>query len=137
MQYWLVKTEPETYSFEDLKKEGVALWDGVRNYAARKHMQNMRKGDLVLVYHSGKSREIVGLTELVQEAFPDPTTSDDRWLAVKLKALKTFNFPIDLAWIKSQNNWSDWELIKQSRLSVMPVPEDIMKRLQEIGENGQ
>lgn len=137
MRYWLVKTEPESYSFDDLKKEGVALWDGVRNYAARKHMQNMRKGDLVLVYHSGKSREVVGLTELVQEAFPDPTTTDDRWVAVKLKALKAFNFPIELAWIKSQKNWSNWELIKQNRLSVMPVPEDIMKRLQEIGENGQ
>lgn len=124
MQYWLVKTEPETYSFSDLQKKVEDIWDGVRNYQARNFLMEMKKGDLVLVYHSGKDKAIVGLAELSKEHFPDPNQGDDdRWYAVKLKAKQGLKKNISLETIKKTEELQNMLLLKQSRLSVMPVSE--------------
>lgn len=124
MQYWLVKTEPETYSFSDLQKKVEDIWDGVRNYQARNFLMEMKKGDLVLVYHSGKDKAIVGLAELSKEHFPDPNQGDDdRWYAVMLKAKQGLKKNISLETIKKTEELQNMLLLKQSRLSVMPVSE--------------
>lgn len=124
MQYWLVKTEPETYSFSDLQKKVEDIWDGVRNYQARNFLMEMKIGDLVLVYHSGKDKAIVGLAELSKEHFPDPNQGDDdRWYAVMLKAKQGLKKNISLETIKKTEELQNMLLLKQSRLSVMPVSE--------------
>jgi predicted RNA-binding protein with PUA-like domain len=119
MNYWLVKSEPTSYSWDDLKSIGDDIWDGVRNYQARNFMKEMKMGDQVFFYHSGKEKAIVGLAEVTEEAFPDP--KDSSFVAVKIKAKKGFNNPVSLSQIKATDLLSDLMLIKQSRLSVMPV----------------
>ena len=127
MQYWLVKTEPEEYSFEDLIKDtnvgarhGVP-WDGVRNYQARNNLKSMKNGDKVLVYHSGKLKEIVGVAEVIKEHFPDPSDKTNTWVVVGLKPVKKLKQTIPLHQIKKEKCLSNMPLLKQSRLSVMPV----------------
>ena len=100
MNYWLVKQEPESYSFSDFQKEGKTDWTGVRNYQARNFLRDMKKGDEVLYYHSGDERAVVGLATVTKPAFPDPTADDDAWIAVELKAGKKLNDPVTLAQIK-------------------------------------
>jgi predicted RNA-binding protein with PUA-like domain len=132
--YWLVKSEPEEYGFEHLKKDGTGRWDGVRNYQARNFMNEMDKGDQVLFYHSGKSREIVGLAEIVKEAYPDPTAPEGKnWVSIDLKALKDLPEPVTLTAIKEDDAFRDLLLIKQSRLSVMPVPADLFRKILKMG----
>lgn len=121
MNYWLVKTEPETYAWDDFVAKGSDHWDGVRNYAARNHLKAMQKGDQVMVYHSGKAREIVGLAEVVREHYPDPTTDDDRWVAVDLSPLRPLQNPIKLGQIKALAALQQMPLVRLPRLSVMPV----------------
>jgi predicted RNA-binding protein with PUA-like domain len=122
MNYWLVKSEPESYSWDDLNKKGEDIWDGIRNYQARNFLKEMKLGDLVLFYHSGKPKEIVGIAEVSEEAFPDPNDKDDKgWVAVKLKPSKVLPKPLTLEQIKTEDQLSTLLLIKQSRLSVMPV----------------
>lgn len=119
MNYWLVKSEPSSYSWDDLVEKGEDVWDGVRNYQARNFLREMEKGDLVYFYHSGKEKAIVGLAEVSEEAFPDPKDSD--WVAVKIRDKKKLKKPITLSQIKSEDLLSEMLLIKQSRLSVMSL----------------
>jgi predicted RNA-binding protein with PUA-like domain len=119
MNYWMVKTEPTSYSWEDLVKKGEDVWDGVRNYQARNFLKAMQKGDLVLFYHSGKDKAIVGVAEVAEEAFPDP--KDASWEAVALRAKKALTNQVTLAQIKAEDRLSEMLMLRQSRLSVMAV----------------
>jgi predicted RNA-binding protein with PUA-like domain len=121
MAYWLVKSEPFKYSWDDFVKDKVTFWDGVRNYAARLHMMNMKKGDEVFFYHSNEGLEIVGIAKVVKEHYQDPTTEDDRWVVVDLKAIKKLKNPVSLKQMKADKRLSNLALIKISRLSVSPV----------------
>ena len=123
-QYWLVKSEPFKYSWDDLVRDGSTYWDGVRNYQARNHLQAMRKGDLVLYYHSNEGLAVVGIAQVVKESYPDPTTEDERWVVVDLKPVRALKTPVSLAAIKADARLREMRLVRQSRLSVMPVAED-------------
>lgn len=119
MNYWLVKSEPNSYSWNDLIIKSEDIWDGVRNYQARNFMKEMKLGDRVFFYHSGKEKAIVGLAEVSEEAFPDPKDAD--FVAVKIKINQPLKNPVSLSEIKSTDLLSELLLIKQSRLSVMPI----------------
>jgi predicted RNA-binding protein with PUA-like domain len=123
MAKWLVKTEPETYSIHDLRRDEVSPWDGVRNALAQQHLRQMEVGDEVLVYHSGKEKAIVGLTEVVREKYLDPTDERGRAVCVDLKFVESFRRPLPLSEIKSQPKLKDMQLVRISRLSVMPLTE--------------
>ena len=112
MGRWLVKTEPDDYSFQDLQKAGRDVWDGVRNHAALKHMRAMKVGDEVFVYHTGNVRSIVGLARVVAEAYPDPQADDEKWVVVDLEAVTPLPRPVSLAEIKADPAFSDWELVR-------------------------
>ncbi len=124
MAYWLVKSEPNTYGWEQFEKEGRTFWDGVRNYAARIHLKAMRKGDKVLFYHSNEGLEIVGIAQVVKEAYQDPTTDDAAWVAVDLKPVKKLKKPVSLIQIKENKQLQNMALLRISRLSVQPVTEE-------------
>jgi predicted RNA-binding protein with PUA-like domain len=119
--HWLVKTEPSTYSWEDLVRDGSTRWDGVRNALARNHLAAMRKGDLAFVYHSGDDKAIVGIAKVERAAFPDPTADDPRWVAVELGAVRALAEPVTLATVKQDAKLKNMMLAKQGRLSVSPV----------------
>ncbi len=119
MNYWLVKQEPEKYSFDDLVKDKKTVWDGVRNYQARNNLRDMKKGDQVLFYHSVSEKSVVGLAQVSKENFADP--NDEKWLAVELKPVEKFKKTVTLDEIKSDKTLENIALIKQSRLSVMPL----------------
>ena len=121
MNYWLIKSEPATYSWDDFVKLGRDHWDGVRNYQARNNMKEMKKDDQVLFYHSGDERAVVGTAQVAKEFYPDPTIDDDRWVAVELMAGKKLTKPVTLVDIKSDKRLSEIHLVKNSRLSVMPL----------------
>jgi predicted RNA-binding protein with PUA-like domain len=121
MAYWLVKSEPFKYSWETFEKEKQTFWDGVRNYAARIHLNAMEKGDEVFFYHSNEGLEIVGIAKVAKTAYPDPTTDDDRWVAVDLKAVRKLKNPVSLAAMKAESRLKEMGLIRSSRLSVSPV----------------
>ncbi len=121
MNYWLVKSEPYKYNWEHLVKDKKAVWDGVRNYAARNNMRAMKKGDLVFFYHSNEGLAIVGIAKVVKEAYQDPTTDDTAWSVVEIAPFKTLKRPITLAEIKGDKKLSEMQLIKLSRLSVSAV----------------
>ena len=127
MKYWLVKSEPFKYSWTMMLKDKVTYWDGVRNYQARNNLKLMKKGDLVLFYHSNEGKEIVWLTKVVKEYYQDPTTEDEKWVVVDLKVDKTLKRPISLEEIKGDNNLKDIGLIRQSRLSVMEIKKEHFK----------
>jgi len=119
MNYWLVKTEPETYSWENLVKDKTGVWDGVRNFQARSHMKAMEKGDLVFVYHTGDEKAIVGIARVAKDAYPEP--KDAAWTAVDLTVERKLKKPVTLAQVKSDKKLSDMVLVRASRLSVQPV----------------
>tara|TARA_A100001234_G_C12489476_1_gene327094 strand:+ start:143 stop:556 length:414 start_codon:yes stop_codon:yes gene_type:complete len=123
MQFWLLKSEPDVWSIEQQKKEGAkgASWDGVRNYQASKNLKSMKKGDKCFFYHSNIGKEIVGIVEVIKEAYLDKTDKSGRFVAVTVKFLKKLNKPIKLEEIKKNKQLSHLSLIKQSRLSVMPI----------------
>lgn len=133
MQYWLVKSEPGTYSWDDLVKDGKTFWDGVRNYQARNNLRNMKKGDLVLYYHSVNEKCVVGVAEVVKEAYQDPTTKDDRWVAVDIKPKEKLKKPVTLADVKADKRLSEIALVRQSRLSVMPLKAKEFDVILELG----
>ena len=125
MNYWLVKSEPHKYPLSQLKSDGKTIWDGVRNYQARNNLQAMKEGDLCLYYHSNEGREIVGLAKVLKEAWPDPTSTEDAWVVVELGFEESFPRSVSLAELKAHPLLSKMELIRQSRLSVLPVrPEE-------------
>lgn len=136
MNYWLVKTEPGTYSWDDLKKDGETFWDGVRNYQARNNLREMKKGDLALYYHSVNEKRIMGIAEITKESYQDPTTDDDRWVAVDLKPYKEFSHQVTLQEVKAEDNLSEMVLVKNSRLSVQPVLKEEFDKVLEMGLKG-
>lgn len=121
MNYWLIKSEPNTYSFDQMKKDKKTLWDGVRNYQARNFMREMKKGDIALFYHSGKDRQVVGEVEIVKEHYQDPTTNNDNWVVVDVKYKKSLKSPVHLSQIKEKKTLSEMHLVRNSRLSVSSV----------------
>jgi predicted RNA-binding protein with PUA-like domain len=122
--YWMVKQEPETYSWDDFVRDGRTDWSGVRNYQARNNLREMTAGDRVLFYHSGKDKAVVGIAEVAKGAYPDPTAQDPQWVAVDLKPVKPFAAPVQLAAIRYDKRLSGLPLIRQSQLSVMPLTKD-------------
>lgn len=124
MNYWLVKSEPFKYSWDRLLKDKCTFWDGVRNYQARNNLLAMRKGDQVLFYHSNEGLAVVGIARVVKEAYQDPTTEDDRWVAVDIEPVETLKTPITLETIKQEKSLQNIALVRQGRLSVMPLTKD-------------
>ena len=124
MNYWLIKSEPNTYSWDDLVKLGRDHWDGVRNYQARNNLKSMVPGDLAFFYHSVNEKQIVGIAECVSEHYPDPTTDDDRWVVVDFVPKQKLDKPVTLNEIKQDDRLSDMVLVKNSRLSVQPVTKE-------------
>jgi predicted RNA-binding protein with PUA-like domain len=121
--YWLVKQEPEAYSWDDFVRDGLTKWTGVRNFLARKHLRAMRKGDRVLFYHSVSDKAVVGIAQVTREAFPDPTAKEGDWSAVELKPVKALKSPVTLGQIKAEPKLRDIALLRCSRLSVQPLGE--------------
>jgi predicted RNA-binding protein with PUA-like domain len=132
MTYWLVKQEPEDYSWSDFLKDGKTAWTGVRSFAARKHLRSMKAGYPVFFYHSGESKSVVGLARVAREGYPDPTAGEEEWTAVDLVPIKPLAKPVTLSQIKADNALKEMVLLKQSRLSVMPVTDGQFKRLLEL-----
>jgi len=132
MAYWLVKSEPSVYSYDQLEKDGHTVWNGVRNYAARLHLRGMKKGDEVLYYHSMEELEIVGIAKVSKEAYQDPTTDDDKWVAVDLKPHRKLKKPVTLDQIKKDKRLKEMALVRISRLSVQPVTEKEWKVVMEL-----
>ena len=128
-RHWLVKSEPETYSFERLVRERRTVWDGVRNAQARNHLSEMGRGDLVLFYHSGDSREVVGVAKVARTAYPEPGAPDPRWLAVDLVPVRALRRPVSLAAIKQERSLAGIALVRQSRLSVMPLDSEAYEQI--------
>ena len=145
---WLMKTEPDVYSLQDLKKDRVERWDGVRNYQARNHMKSCNEGDQVLLYHSGKKPAIVGIAQVAREAYPDPAQFDlesdyfdakatkekPRWVAVDLEYVGEFESPVSLADLKSDPRFEGSEMLRQTRLSVAKVEQEHFDWIVELGQ---
>lgn len=132
MNYWLVKQEPEAYSFDDFVRDGKTDWTGVRNYQARNNLRAMRAGDQVFFYHSGAEKSVVGLAEVSREEFPDPT--DEKWIAVEIKPLEKFAKTVSLEQIKTAKPLENIALIKQSRLSVVPLTAEEFAEIRRLAE---
>ena len=130
----MVKQEPETYSWADFVKEGNAAWTGIRNFQARNNLRAMKKGDPVLFYHSGESKEVVGIARVSKEAYPDPTATEGDWSGVNLVPVKALKKPVSRGVIKTDNALKEILLIRNSRLSVMPLTEAQFNRILELGE---
>lgn len=138
MAYWLVKSEPAAYSWDKFTREKQTVWSGVRNYAARLHLRNMKKGDEVLFYHSNEGTDIVGIAKVIKEAYQDPTTDDDRWVAVDLKVHKKLKKPVSLETIKKDKRLANMALVRISRLSVQPVTDKEYEVIMTLAEeNGK
>jgi predicted RNA-binding protein with PUA-like domain len=133
MNYWLVKSEPFKYSWDQFVKDGKTFWDGVRNYGARNNLKAMKKGDQVLFYHSNEGLAIVGIAEVVKEAYQDPTTLDANWVAVDLKPVKAMPKPVTLAQIKAESSLENMDLVRLSRLSVGTVKQREFKKVLALG----
>lgn len=127
MAYWLFKSDPETYGFQHLEKDKQTVWDGVSNNLALKHLRAIKKGDKILIYHTGEEKAIVGLAEAIKDAYPDPKNS--KLTVVDIKVGKRLSMPITLAEIKSKKEFADFLLVRMSRLSVMPVSPQHWKAL--------
>jgi predicted RNA-binding protein with PUA-like domain len=134
MNYWLVKSEPFKYSWEQFVKDGKTFWDGVRNYGARNNLKAMKKGDRVLFYHSNEGLAIVGIAEVIKEAYQDPTTIDTNWVAVDLKPLQAMPRPVTLAEIKAEVSLRNMDLVRLSRLSVGAVKGKEYNKILAMGE---
>ncbi len=132
MNYWMVKTEPNSYSWDDFLKKGEDVWDGVRNYQARNFLKDMQLGDPVLFYHSGKDKAVVGVAEVSKEAYPDP--KDDAWVAVSLKVKQGLDSPVTLEAIKGEDRLSEMLMLRQSRLSVMSVTKAEFELILKMGQ---
>lgn len=131
--YWIVKTEPSTYSFDQLERERAAVWDGVRNHLALKHLRQMAPGDRVLVYHSGDEKAVVGVAEVTAAAYPDPKQRDPKLVVVDLKVIGRLPQPVPLAEIKKDRAFAGLGLVRIGRLSVMPASAEQFRRLAKMG----
>ena len=134
MQFWLVKQEPSKYSWEEFLNDKKTYWDGVRNYQARNNLQAMKKGDQVFFYHSVVGKQIMGVAQVTRESYPDPTSDDPAWVVVDLKPIKPLKIPVNLEQVKSHPKLKEISLIKQSRLSVMPLTPSEYKIILEMGK---
>ena len=133
MNYWMVKQEPGSYSFDDFVKDKKTDWTGVRNYQARNFLRDMKKGDEVLFYHSGDEKAVVGFATVSKSAFPDPTADDDAWIAVELKAGKRLKNPVTLAQVKADPKLADILLVRNGRISVMSLAKDEYDQIVRMG----
>jgi predicted RNA-binding protein with PUA-like domain len=133
MNYWLVKSEPFKYSWEQFNKDGRTFWDGVRNYQARNNLKAMKEGDLVLFYHSNEGKNIVGVAKVVREFYQDPTTPDPNWVVVDLSPVESLKNPVTLEQIKNEESLVDIALVRQGRLSVMPLKVAEFDKILEMG----
>jgi predicted RNA-binding protein with PUA-like domain len=122
MNYWLLKTEPDTFSWEDLVRDKKTGWDGVRNFQARSHLKAMKKGDLAFVYHTGEEKSVVGIAKVTKDNYPDP--QDNEWVAVEIAPVNKLKNPVTLAQIKADKRFTNMVLVKASRLSVQPVKKE-------------
>jgi predicted RNA-binding protein with PUA-like domain len=133
MQHWLVKSEPVKYSWEKFNQDGRTFWDGVRNYQARNNLREMKEGDLVLFYHSNEGKAVVGIAKVVKEAYQDPTTDDTNWVVVDLSPVESLKTPVTLEQIKADPQLANISLVRQGRLSVMPLKAEEFDRILELG----
>lgn len=136
MANWLLKTEPGDYSFEDLERDGSTVWDGVRNNFALKFLREVSRGDRALVYHTGNERAVVGIARVASDPYPDPEAEDDRFMVFDLEPDRRLPRPVPLADVKADPAFADFHLVRISRLSVMPVPAPLWKRLLRMGGEG-
>jgi predicted RNA-binding protein with PUA-like domain len=136
MAYWLVKSEPSVYSWEQFQKDGRTSWEGVRNYAARNHLKAMKKGDEVFYYHSNEGLSIVGIARVIKEAYQDPTTDEEAWVTIDLKPVKSLKHPVSMKAIKKEARLQNMALLRISRLSVQPVTEEEWKVILELSQKG-
>ena len=134
MNYWLIKSEPLKYSWDQFVKDGQTFWDGVRNYQARNNLKAMQKGDLLFWYHSNEGMEIVGIAKLVKEYYQDPTTEDPNWVVVDVKPLKKLKKTVTLTQVKATESLSQMALVRLGRLSVQPVTEDEWNIVMDMAE---
>ncbi|MUH00558.1 EVE domain-containing protein [Scytonema sp. UIC 10036] len=134
MAYWLLKTEPEEYSYSNLEKDGEGVWDGVSNALALKHLRTMEIGDLALIYHTGKERQVVGIAEVVSQPYPDPKLDDPKRVVVRLKAVQKVKQLVTLSQIKQDSHFENFDLLRLPRLSVVPVSEFYWQRLLQLVE---
>lgn len=134
MAHWLMKTEPDEFSYDDLERRGREPWNGVRNFRALAHMRRMAAGDPVLVYHTGKEKAIMGVAEVITPAYPDPAAGDRRFVIVDVAPRYRLRRPVTLKEVKADPAFAAWELARLPRLSVMPVPEELWRRIHEMAE---
>ncbi len=134
MARWLLKTEPECYAWDDLVRDKMAAWDGVTNALALKHIRTMKKGDLALVYHTGRERAVIGIARVVSAPYADPTEGDEKLVVVDLKPKTKLTHPVTLDVMKADKAFAGWDLLRISRLSVVPVPDAMWKRIEELSE---
>jgi predicted RNA-binding protein with PUA-like domain len=132
--YWLVKSEPFKYAWDDLVKDGSTYWDGVRNYEARNNLASMQKGDLALYYHSNQGKEVVGVARITRTAYQDPTTKDERWVVVDLEPVVPLKRPVTLAEIRADASLAEIQLVRRGRLSVVPVTKPEFQRVLKLGK---
>lgn len=132
-KHWLVKSEPFKYSWEKFNEDGRTFWDGVRNYQARNNLREMQEGDLVLFYHSNEGKHVVGVAKVVKEAYQDPTTDDTNWVVVDLVPVEPLKNPVTLEQIKAEESLRDISLVRQGRLSVMPLKAEEFDKILEMG----
>lgn len=132
MAYWLLKTEPEEYSYCDLERDGTTVWEGVSNSLALKHLRTMEIGDLALIYHTGKERRVIGVAQVVSQPYPDPKLDDAKRVVVQVQALRRVQEPITLTQIKQDGNFEGFDLVRLTRLSVVPVSEPHWQRLLQL-----
>ncbi|MDE1191729.1 MAG: EVE domain-containing protein [Arachidicoccus sp.] len=132
--HWIIKSEPHKYSWDQFVVDKQTFWDGVRNYQARNNLKAMKKGDELFFYHSNEGMEIVGIAKVIKTSYQDPTTDDERWVAVDVKPVKKLKQPVTLAQMKAEKALKDLALIRQGRLSVSPVTDDEWERIIELSE---
>jgi len=132
MQYWLIKSEPEKYSWEKFNKDGRTFWDGVRNYAARNNLRAMKEGDLAFFYHSNEGKEIVGIAKVVKKAYQDPTTDDTNWVVVEFSPVEALKNPVTLVQVKAEPSLQNLELVRLGRLSVSAVKPEEFDKIMEM-----
>jgi len=132
--YWLIKSEPFKYSWDDFVKDGSTYWDGVRNYEARNNLAAMKEGDLALYYHSNEGKQVVGVARVTGEAYPDPTTKDDRWVVVDVEPVVAFRRPVTLAEVKADSALREIALVRRGRLSVVPLTSSEFRHVMKLGK---
>jgi predicted RNA-binding protein with PUA-like domain len=134
MSYFLLKTEPDCYSWDDLLRDKKAVWDGITNALALKNLRTAKKGDLAFIYHTGDEKSVIGIAEVTSAAYPNPKEQDDRLAVVDLKPKRKLPHPVTISDIKADPTFTGWDFIRNSRLSVVPVPEKMWKRIESLSE---